>query len=340
MAISKSQRIKPSVVFLAIFLFFTSGIVVAQDVENVVQKDPVFKEKAPKVIYDLPKVDLTPEITFANLLSDIALSRADASTAYQGYVFLAKKTRDPRYAELAYQVAALVGDVEGGLVAASLLKELAPNATVGQSLIAFVSMADAYALVEQKKYALAYTALTDILKKEPNNATALALLTEVTDRLGYEQEALESAEALLKLVPDDADALNTLGYLLADKNQRLGEAEKLITKALKIKPNAPYILDSMGWVLYRQNRLPEALGYLEKSLKFEVSNEVLVHLGEVQWKNNEQEAALQSFKLANELEGSTLILLDTLKRLEISLDRVNMVNQAKPESQPAKNKAQ
>lgn len=324
----KSQYIKLLGGFLMAAFLTISTTVLAQDVRNMTQKDPRLKE-VPKAMYDLPNVKLTPEITFANLLSDIALTRLDVTTAYQGYVFLAKKTRDPRYAEFAYHVALLAGNVEAGLVAASLLKELAPNAIVGQSLINLAQVAEIYELMDSRNYVGAYKALKNILKNEPNHAVALSLLTEASSRLGYDQEALVSAEAFLKLVPADADALNTLGYLLADKNKRLKEAEELIAKALKAKPNAPYILDSMGWVLYRQNRLPEALSYLEKSLQFELNNDVLVHLGEVQWVSNDQEAALKSFKNAHEVEASSPILLDTLRRLGITFNQVNTEPQSK-----------
>ena len=65
--------------------------------------------------------------------------------------------------------------------------------------------------------------------------------------------------------PDNATALNTLGYTLANRTNRYEEAYELITAALELEPDEPAILDSMGWVLYRMNRNEEALDYLTRA---------------------------------------------------------------------------
>lgn len=328
----KKQRIQPLIGFLAVALLGVSNMASAQSAQEVVQKDPEVKiQPAPKVAYDLPKTDLTAEVTFATLLSNTALDRGDVAMAYQGYIFLANKTRDPRYAELAYRVAAMAGDLESGMIAASLLKKLAPNATVGQELADVARMAGIRVLLSREEYVPAYKAVKAILAQEPKNTQALAMLTELADILGYGQEALSAAQTWLKIEPESAEALNALGYYLADKNQRLGEAEKILTKALKLKPNAPHILDSMGWLAYRQNRLADATVYLKQALQLDSSVDVFTHLGEVQWKNNEQEAALESFKFAYQLNAFSPVLRDTLERLSIPLNRVNVA----PSSQPA-----
>ena len=67
---------------------------------------------------------------------------------------------------------------------------------------------------------------------------------------------------LLDEDPDHAEALNALGYTLADRNERLDEAFALVSRALKLRPDSPAVLDSMGWVLYRQGDLEQAAVYL------------------------------------------------------------------------------
>ena len=84
-----------------------------------------------KTEYVLPKQKLTYDTIAYQILSDVALTRGELRTAYQGYLRLAQKTRDPRYAERAYVVAALADDPASALIAAQLLKSLAPNATLG-----------------------------------------------------------------------------------------------------------------------------------------------------------------------------------------------------------------
>ena len=97
----------------------------------------------------------------------------------------------------------------------------------------------------------------------------------------------EWMERDLKLVldedPDHADALNALGYTLADRGERLDEAFAYVAQALKLRPDSPAILDSMGWVLYRQGDLGQAASYLRRALDLVQDDEIAAHLGEVLW---------------------------------------------------------
>ena len=94
-------------------------------------------------------------------------------------------------------------------------------------------------------------------------------LGQCYERGGHFEDATETFQRLLTLDPENDLALNYLGYMLADKGVRLAEAEKLIDRALKSKPQNGAYLDSMGWVCYRQGKLPEAMDYLDKALVIE-----------------------------------------------------------------------
>lgn len=83
--------------------------------------------------------------------------------------------------------------------------------------------------------------------------------------------------------PDNAMALNALGYTLADRTTRYTEARELILKAHKLNPDDPAILDSMGWINYRQGKLADAERYLRQALQRYPDHEVAAHLGEVLW---------------------------------------------------------
>ncbi len=87
---------------------------------------------------------------------------------------------------------------------------------------------------------------------------------------------------VLAVDPDNAGALNYLGYMLADRDVRLEEAQDMILKALQISPNSPAYLDSLGWVYFRLNKLPEAEEKLKQALEY-MSRDATVHdhLGEV-----------------------------------------------------------
>ncbi len=96
---------------------------------------------------------------------------------------------------------------------------------------------------------------------------------------------------VLALEPDDVDALNALGYMLAERNVRLQEALGYIRKALRLRPDSPAIQDSMGWVLYRLGRLDEALAYLKRAYAKDPDPEIAAHLVEVLWARGRQQEA-------------------------------------------------
>lgn len=115
-----------------------------------------------------------------------------------------------------------------------------------------------------------------------------AMLAEQMDRLDILEKDLR---IILKEDANNSQALNALGYTLADKTDRYEEAYILIKKALDISPDDYFILDSMGWVLYRQGRLDEAIEFLNKALAERNDPEIAAHLGEVLWVKGEKEAA-------------------------------------------------
>jgi Flp pilus assembly protein TadD len=87
---------------------------------------------------------------------------------------------------------------------------------------------------------------------------------------------------VLEIAPDDAGALNYLGYMLADRNMRLEEAEKMIAKALEIEPNNGAYLDSLGWVTFKMGKLDEAENLLRRALsRISTDPTVHEHLGDV-----------------------------------------------------------
>ncbi|MFP5406323.1 MAG: tetratricopeptide repeat protein, partial [Gammaproteobacteria bacterium] len=114
-------------------------------------------------------------------------------------------------------------------------------------------------------------------------------------------------------------AYNALGYTFADRDIRLDEAQKLIEKALELRPGDPQILDSMGWVLYRRGDLPGALAILRKAYALSPEVEIAAHLGEVLWKTGGLEEARRVWREARERDPSNQALQDTLARLHVAL---------------------
>ena len=115
--------------------------------------------------------------------------------------------------------------------------------------------------------------------------------------------------------PRNATALNALGYSFADRSIRLVESEELIRSALAIEPDSAMILDSLGWVLFKQGKFEQAASELGKAFAKDPDPEIAAHLGEALWvlnRKDEAQAVLKSAKLRN---ASHVVLLETIKRL-------------------------
>lgn len=107
----------------------------------------------------------------------------------------------------------------------------------------------------------------------------------------YEKSEAKFRE-LLALDPDNASALNYLGYMFADRSVHLDEAHDLIQRALDLDPENGAYLDSLGWVYFRQNKLGLAAKFLERSLEqYEDDPVVHTHLGDVYYKQGRIEDA-------------------------------------------------
>lgn len=129
-------------------------------------------------------------------------------------------------------------------------------------------------------------------------------------------EALEDFGHLVAMYPDDPTALNALGYTLADMTERYDQAYQLIYRALTLEPDNPAILDSMGWVLYRQGRPDEALPYIEQSWELYRDAEIAAHLGEVLWSLGRIDEAREIWLEAIVEWPGNPILLETMGRLD------------------------
>ena len=121
---------------------------------------------------------------------------------------------------------------------------------------------------------------------------------------------------IIEKEPDNSQALNALGYTLADRTDRFEEALSFIERALVISPNDFYILDSMGWVMYRLGRFEESIKYLNKAREIRDDPEVAAHLGEVLWVMGNKDEARQLLQNAIRDTPNDERLLEVIKKLE------------------------
>jgi len=142
----------------------------------------------------------------------------------------------------------------------------------------------------------------------------LGMLYERNQRLNDTERLLRE---VIALDPGHAHSYNALGYSFADRNQRLPEALKLITRALEISPNDPFIMDSMGWIKFRLGDYSAAVHYLEKAYRVRPEADIAAHLGEVLWVAGQPDAAKEYLKKGLEKEADNATLLETIKRLGV-----------------------
>ena len=154
-----------------------------------------------------------------------------------------------------------------------------------------LAIAEAALLREAKQPQAAFALLDAALESQPEQPDLLYESALVAERLGRMELMETRLRKLIALRPDGAQGYNALGYSLADRNIRLGEARQLIEKALQLAPQDPFILDSMGWVLYRQGDLDGALKHLERAHSLREDPEIAAHLGEVLWTLGRHEEA-------------------------------------------------
>ena len=144
----------------------------------------------------------------------------------------------------------------------------------------------------------------------------LAMMYERDERLNDTERLLRE---VIALDPGHAHSYNALGYSLADRNQRLPEALKLITRALEIAPNDPFIMDSMGWIKFRLGDYVTAVQYLEKAYRVRPEADIAAHLGEALWMLGQRDAAIEIWKKAVAKEADNATLQETIKRLGVRL---------------------
>ena len=180
-------------------------------------------------------------------------------------------------------------------------------------------LADVQLLRDHQSPQAAYERLAQALTAEPDDAELqyeLAMLAEKMNRLD-EMERLLSA--IIARAPTHYQALNALGYSLADRGIRLDEARDLIVKALNQVPDDPFITDSLGWVEFRLGRSQEALQLLQQAYRTRADAEIAAHLGEVMWSLGQRDQALQVWREGLRTAPDNATLRSTLQRLRVPL---------------------
>lgn len=169
-------------------------------------------------------------------------------------------------------------------------------------------LAEGDLLAQNKIYTDALDILNGALNQHPENTAILYSRAMVSEKLDQLDQLERDLRLIISKEPNNAAALNALGYTLADRTNRHAEALQYITKALQLTPNDPAVIDSMGWVQYRLGNNEEALKHLREAIKLLPDHEVAAHLGEVLWVSGQQEEAKKVWNKALEKQKDSEIL--------------------------------
>jgi tetratricopeptide (TPR) repeat protein len=149
----------------------------------------------------------------------------------------------------------------------------------------------------------------------PDNVDMHYALAATYEQAGRIADALRELSALVKDRPDDPAALNALGYTLADHHKHLSQARGLIERAHAAAPKNAAILDSMGWVRFRQGKTEQALPYLSEAYADDRGGDIAAHLGEVQWTLGQQAEADRIWSAAAIVDPDNRLLKSTRQRM-------------------------
>ncbi len=210
-------------------------------------------------------------------------------------------------------ITAAKGDIDG---ARAQLKEITPADQAEQVQIL---QTEGQLLRDSGRAVEAFKTLQDGVLRFPNSPDLMYDYALAAEKLG-KVDAMETAlRKVIESVPDNHHAYNALGYSLADRNIRLDEAYELIDKALKMAPGDPYIMDSMGWVLFRMGKLKEAEQSLRQAYALRGDAEIAVHLGEVLWTQGDKAGAAKLWREARAKDPKNDALRSTLARLNAGI---------------------
>jgi tetratricopeptide (TPR) repeat protein len=160
--------------------------------------------------------------------------------------------------------------------------------------------------------------LDQAMRQYPDSVQLQYAAASLQEERGNVAVALRDLHAVARRRPADPAALNAYGYTLADHNQDLVRAHALIERAYAAAPKNAAILDSFGWVLFRQGRGEDALDYLNAAYADDRSGDIAAHLGEVLWRLGRRTDADRVWSEAGRADADNALLKATLARLHAS----------------------
>ncbi len=246
--------------------------------ENVIKKALKFESSTDKASYYLGQ------------LSEYDNKNAEAISWYEN-VSEESEFHVPAYLRAAY-LHSVSGDYSKAL---STLQNSSPSTFSDQKQILLTEID---VLIDAKEYDQALDNTNSALQVLDDDVDFLYARSVIYGLMQKNTEAEKDLRKILEMDPNNANALNALGFTLANQPNRLQEAMPLLEKALSLNPDNPAFMDSMGWLLFKMGKTEEAVEMLTEAYKMSGDNEIAAHLGEVLWSMGKKEAAKEVWKKA------------------------------------------
>ncbi len=174
---------------------------------------------------------------------------------------------------------------------------------------------------KEGNYDKAISRYQEYLKLDPDNDIVHFYLGADLDSQGKREESILELKKAIELNPNNAEALNYLGYLYAEQGIKLDEAIKLIRRALEVKPDSSYMMDSLGWALFKKGKFNEALKELKRAVKLSVARDeddaiIRSHLGDAYFAKGMVKEALRQWKKSPELDPKNGKVREKIKKIQ------------------------
>ena len=231
----------------------------------------------------------------------------------EALAFYASVNRGPAGLDAAIRRAVVMGRLGRTDEARALLEALRHDVP---PLSVRLYLAEADILVTAGSLAAARQLYDRALAEHPGHLDLLYGRSLLLEEMGEIAASEADLQQMIEADPQDARALNALGYMLIVHHGALAQARPLIEQAIALAPDDAAVIDSMGWLLFREGDTAGALPYLQRAHDLFPDPEVAAHLGEVLWMLGDREAARTVWERALERDPQHPLLRETLNRLQ------------------------
>lgn len=243
-------------------------------------------------------------------LGRIAGTRQEHRTAISHYEFVAEGDNAVDARIRSAEIYAKIGQVDKGRERLQALRRVNTDPDIRIRL----TLAEGRMLRQSDDDKASIEVFSQGLEEFPDNVEILYAHALTAENLGLEDVFERDLRRVIEIEPENAHALNALGYFLADRETRLDEAEGYLVKAIRLLPEDPAIIDSMGWLNYRQGRYEKAIVFLRKAFSKLVDPEIAAHLGEVLWVTGDEKSATEIWNKGLEQQPNDGILKGVMER--------------------------